>query len=312
MAGRKYSDENYRYGFNGKENDKDFGNQHLIQDYGFRLYNPEIGKFLSVDPLFKSYPWDSTYAFAENDVISSIDLEGLEKYKVVGRSFAPRGSFELTHFEGKADDRTKFEIADYKKVLARIHVKLLIDLDEWLVGKAISSQPTILKGGLFGEWEIDNQSINISDITGSKENKLIQVKGDYYAKNGTELGPGIDIQFNLKFDVDEDILHISSKITGNVFPAQETMVFDAVGNGIFIGTSLAEGSPLTNVWGSGEENILSNYSLKVALDNEGNFKGIYSPNGQNKNELISIDEWNKSFENQKVWDGQDNRDDYED
>ncbi|MEN7550409.1 RHS repeat-associated core domain-containing protein, partial [Rapidithrix thailandica] len=54
MAGRNYSDESYRYGFNGKENDKDFGNQHLIQDYGFRLYNPEIGKFLSVDPLFKS------------------------------------------------------------------------------------------------------------------------------------------------------------------------------------------------------------------------------------------------------------------
>jgi hypothetical protein len=29
------------------ENDKDWGTQ-LIQDYGFRLYNPAIGKFLSV------------------------------------------------------------------------------------------------------------------------------------------------------------------------------------------------------------------------------------------------------------------------
>jgi hypothetical protein len=30
--------------------------------------------------LFKEYPWNSTYAFAENDVIRCIDLEGAEKY----------------------------------------------------------------------------------------------------------------------------------------------------------------------------------------------------------------------------------------
>ncbi|MEN7551555.1 RHS repeat-associated core domain-containing protein [Rapidithrix thailandica] len=81
MAGRNYSDENYRYGFNGKENDKDFGHRHLIQDYGFRLYNPEIGKFLSVDPLFKSYPWYTPYQFAGNTPIQAIDLDGAEPYK---------------------------------------------------------------------------------------------------------------------------------------------------------------------------------------------------------------------------------------
>ncbi|MEN7551832.1 RHS repeat-associated core domain-containing protein [Rapidithrix thailandica] len=85
MAGRNYSDENCRYGFNGKENDKDFGNQHLIQDYGFRLYNPEIGKFLSVDPLAPDYPWNSTYAFAENRVIDGIDLEGAERKSTIGK-----------------------------------------------------------------------------------------------------------------------------------------------------------------------------------------------------------------------------------
>jgi RHS repeat-associated protein len=54
MPGR--SGGSYRYGFNGKEGDKDFGNGQLVQDYGFRLYNPAIGKFLSVDPLTASYP----------------------------------------------------------------------------------------------------------------------------------------------------------------------------------------------------------------------------------------------------------------
>ena len=67
----------YRYGFNGKENDGDADGN--CYDYGFRIYNPALGRFLSVDPLFQSYPWNSTYAFAENEPISNIDLDGEEK-----------------------------------------------------------------------------------------------------------------------------------------------------------------------------------------------------------------------------------------
>ncbi|MEY4904920.1 MAG: hypothetical protein RLZZ292_2735, partial [Bacteroidota bacterium] len=54
----------------------------LIQDYGMRLYNPALCKFLSVDPLYQSYPWNSTYAFAENRCIDGIDLDGGEFYFV--------------------------------------------------------------------------------------------------------------------------------------------------------------------------------------------------------------------------------------
>ncbi|OOG76498.1 RHS repeat domain-containing protein [Algoriphagus sp. A40] len=70
----------YRYGFNGKEKDPSgqWSNQSHY-DYGFRIYNPTIGKFLSVDPLAKEFPWNSSYAFAENDVIRNVDLDGLEK-----------------------------------------------------------------------------------------------------------------------------------------------------------------------------------------------------------------------------------------
>jgi RHS repeat-associated protein len=89
MPGRKYAfDSTYRYGFNGKEQDNDI-NSLTAYDYGFRIYNPAIAKFLSVDPLFKSYPWNSPYAFAENEPISNIDLDGLEKYKVTIRTFLP-------------------------------------------------------------------------------------------------------------------------------------------------------------------------------------------------------------------------------
>ena len=50
----------------------------MIQDYGFRLYNPAIGKFLSVDPLFKGFPELTPYQFASNTPMQAIDLDGLE------------------------------------------------------------------------------------------------------------------------------------------------------------------------------------------------------------------------------------------
>jgi RHS repeat-associated protein len=79
MAGRKYNQGTYRYGFNGKEEDKEWGSQ-IIQDYGFRIYNPTIGKFLSVDPLAPDYPWYTPYQFAGNMPIAAIDLDGLEPW----------------------------------------------------------------------------------------------------------------------------------------------------------------------------------------------------------------------------------------
>lgn len=81
LPGRKYSQANtkYRYGFNGKENDNEIKGEGNQQDYGLRIYDPRLGKFLSVDPLTKEYPWNSTYAYAENDVIRCMDLDGGEK-----------------------------------------------------------------------------------------------------------------------------------------------------------------------------------------------------------------------------------------
>lgn len=49
-------------------------------DYGFRIYNPQIAKFLSLDPLTASYPWYTPYQFAGNKPIAFIDLDGLEEW----------------------------------------------------------------------------------------------------------------------------------------------------------------------------------------------------------------------------------------
>ncbi|PWV56171.1 RHS repeat domain-containing protein [Chitinophaga sp. S165] len=80
MPGRGSNSNKYRYGFNGKENDNEIKGDGNQQDYGFRIYDPRLGRFLSTDPLTKSYPWYTPYQFAGNRPVNSIDLDGLEEF----------------------------------------------------------------------------------------------------------------------------------------------------------------------------------------------------------------------------------------
>jgi RHS repeat-associated protein len=80
MPGRKYSATTattYRFGFNGKEDDKDINIG--IQDYGMRIYSERLGRFLSVDPLGNKYPELTSYQFASNTPIQAVDLDGGER-----------------------------------------------------------------------------------------------------------------------------------------------------------------------------------------------------------------------------------------
>jgi RHS repeat-associated protein len=86
MPGRKYTaaSSSYRYGFNGKENDNEVKGEGNQQDYGMRIYDPRIGKFLSVDPLTAEYPMLTPYQFASNRPIDGVDQDGLEWKPVTG------------------------------------------------------------------------------------------------------------------------------------------------------------------------------------------------------------------------------------
>ena len=79
LVGRNWEGgSEYRFGFNGKESDKETYGDGNIYDYGFRIYNPRLGKFLSVDPLNKFYPMLTPYQFTSNRPIDGVDLDGLE------------------------------------------------------------------------------------------------------------------------------------------------------------------------------------------------------------------------------------------
>ena len=80
--GRQYAQRmlgSYRYGFNGKEQDNEVKGVGDQIDYGARVYDPRIGKFLSIDPLSEKFPWYTPYQFAGNKPILNTDLDGLEE-----------------------------------------------------------------------------------------------------------------------------------------------------------------------------------------------------------------------------------------
>ena len=65
-----------KYNYNGKELQGDFGL--CWYDYRFRFYDPQLGRFISIDPLAQKYSHNSTYAFAENKLGLGNEIEGLE------------------------------------------------------------------------------------------------------------------------------------------------------------------------------------------------------------------------------------------
>jgi hypothetical protein len=76
LAGRTWSVEEYRNGFQRQESDKELWEGAM--NYKYRVEDPRLGRFFSVDPLYAKYPYNSNYAFSENRVSDKIEWEGLE------------------------------------------------------------------------------------------------------------------------------------------------------------------------------------------------------------------------------------------
>ena len=78
MAGRVFTSGRYRYGFNGQEHDDEWNGKGNALAFKYRIHDPRIGRFLSVDPLAPEYPWYTPFQFAGNTPIRAAELEGLE------------------------------------------------------------------------------------------------------------------------------------------------------------------------------------------------------------------------------------------
>ena len=72
------SKDRYRFGFNGKEKDNELKGVGNSLDFGARIYDSRVGRWLSLDPLATKYPSISPYAFVANSPLRFIDYNGKE------------------------------------------------------------------------------------------------------------------------------------------------------------------------------------------------------------------------------------------
>ena len=79
MAIRTDNQEGYRFGFNSMENDNETYGTGNALDFGARIYDPRLGRWLSLDPLMKKYPGESNYAYVSDNPIVYVDVDGKDR-----------------------------------------------------------------------------------------------------------------------------------------------------------------------------------------------------------------------------------------
>lgn len=76
MPGRSYSPNVSDIGFNGKREDNEIYGEGNALDFGARIYDSRLGRWMSTDPEQRKFPGISTYAFCYNSPIAFNDPTG--------------------------------------------------------------------------------------------------------------------------------------------------------------------------------------------------------------------------------------------
>ncbi len=76
LPNRHGSSDKYRYGYNGMEKDDELKGEGNSYDYGMRMYDPRIARWQRTDPLQYRFPHVSTYAYAFNNPVALVDVDG--------------------------------------------------------------------------------------------------------------------------------------------------------------------------------------------------------------------------------------------
>ena len=130
----------YRYFFNGQESDGEVYGEGGLHAFEYRMHDTRTGRFWSVDPLAGKFPWNSTYAFAEDMPIWARELEGLEaKIAIAGAGGANThySKSDINAFEARA---TMLKKKGFDKVQVHNGLSLIETLKD-----ATSKEGSILK-----------------------------------------------------------------------------------------------------------------------------------------------------------------------
>jgi RHS repeat-associated protein len=236
----------YLYGFGGIEKDNEIKGEGNSYNFTFRMYDPRLGRFLSVDPIGKNYPHSSPFAFAENSPIQCIDLEGLEKYKVTGRSFIPTATldnpwftpnFSASSFAG--DNRMSYEL---NTTAFRTEQKFNVDFDTRSVSysnNTASGTKALDKAGKVIETSEEAPAGPVPTFNKSflQNGNSATIHLSIDAPNRLVSGaPSINYQFDVTITPSADKKTFDYQVKGSAdgFPAYELWITDETNNQSFL------------------------------------------------------------------------------
>ena len=168
----KYCIGYYGFAFNGQEKTDEVSGVGNHLDFKYRGYDPQTGKFWSVDPLFKDYPWNSMYCFAENDVIRAKDLEGAEKYIVTGNLITIKSTYVAFTNRQNGNVPNNFDV---QAEINKQYDGLNSDLKSKTYGLNFTSKDGVVKEVISGNFQY-NIKFDIKCIITEDESKLPDLK----------------------------------------------------------------------------------------------------------------------------------------
>jgi len=164
IPSRKFSaGTGYRYGFNGKENDNEVKGEGDQIDFGSRIYDPRLSRWLSVDPLQKKYPNETPYLFTGGNPIYFIDPDG--KDRIENNIYVDKNGNTIGRIE-------------------------IIKVDSWdIISKKRTESSSVMGGqsSLVVKYDWYNVGYNVIHVIDEKGKEISQSRGNDYAILGKPL-----------------------------------------------------------------------------------------------------------------------------
>ena len=236
MPGRNSNSGDYAYGFQGQLMDNEIKGTGNSINFEYRMHDPRLGRFLSIDPLADKYPMLTPYQFSSNSPLGMLEIEGLEGkpifrifnwYFYLRKHTARTGEWFPFHIEHRnkipekidiENEKSVAEINDIpepklKKITSKTITKTVIKDSEPLkkrhsgIGESAVIEYDIPQDG--GEYEVKFDPYQISDEIEVFDNetgkKIISTssKGTYKIPSGVKsikITIGVD-EFNSEYEL---------------------------------------------------------------------------------------------------------------
>jgi RHS repeat-associated protein len=281
-----------QYKFTGKEEQNELS-LNLI-DFGIRMYDPAIARWMVIDPLaHKIYGW-SPYNYAINNPVLFVDPDGALPWPVHIRSFINSPTTGGGAFRG---DGRGASTAGYPTATSRVRSSFTVDPAKGTVSNLAAKQDFTLfygasgpNGGIPPMVKEGKPKASITNVSSSEGTTSFD-----FSHSGKDpitpsfVTPALDVHSSLS--VTEDLakgqLTINGSFTGDSFPSTEAFVVDQSGNSkVFLGAKQEEGG-ISDLFGDNKQPLFK-VNIQIQFDSKGNFTGV-----QQGDKKYSVNEWNK-------------------